>query len=183
MKPHFLPDSPRRTNSSDAIFVSLSTIWRWGTYPMRGFPRVGGCPRILNDPLVGRCNPNSSLNRVVLPAPLGPITATNSPEPKEKFAPLQTLFSRYPASRFSATIRPGKVFPLFETELAWFTFSKALSLLSMRNLANLSELICQQFLLFIDKLEAFIIKNAVRIRARKFRNSLHFPRCNLGSFK
>ena len=40
--------------------------------------------------------------RVVFPAPLGPMIATSSPLPNEKFTPLQTVFPGYPADRFLA---------------------------------------------------------------------------------
>ena len=50
-------------------------------------------------PLIGCCSPRSKRNRVVLPAPLGPITATNSPRLMAKLASRHTMF-RIAATRF-----------------------------------------------------------------------------------
>ncbi len=46
-----------------------------------GLIRASDCPRQCSDPDSARTKPQIRLNRVVFPAPLGPITPTTSPEP------------------------------------------------------------------------------------------------------
>src|SRR3954467_2748034 len=46
---------------------------------MTSLPRLGGAPHTSTDPDESELNPSSTLTREVLPLPLGPRTATNSP--------------------------------------------------------------------------------------------------------
>ena len=41
LKPHLLPEYARRTSSAHSMLVSLSMVWRCGTYPIFGLPRLG----------------------------------------------------------------------------------------------------------------------------------------------
>ena len=55
---------------------------------------MGGVSRTLSCPADGQCRPSSIRKSVVFPAPLGPMTATNSPGRTSKVASFQTTLSR-----------------------------------------------------------------------------------------
>ena len=57
-----------------------------------GLPRLGLASNTFIVPLIGCCRPRSRRNIVVFPAPLGPMTATNSPRLTLKFASCHTGF-------------------------------------------------------------------------------------------
>ena len=82
--PHRWPSRPKRTTSRARRVVSASMARNWGTYPIRRLARPGACPRTCRLPEAGRTMPRRSLSRVLLPAPLGPRMAMNSPSVTSK---------------------------------------------------------------------------------------------------
>src|SRR5690606_13254282 len=93
------------TVSRDSALVS----WKVRTMPARAiwwarFP-CNGCPLNVHSPLCGRSNPVNKLNRVVLPAPLGPMMAVMLPR----------WISRW--STFTATSPPNRRITLSTTRI------------------------------------------------------------------
>ena len=60
-------------------------------------------PSIRTDPLAARTRPEMVRNRVVLPAPFGPTTATASPEPTSRLTPCSASTAPYLATRDSTS--------------------------------------------------------------------------------
>src|SRR5690349_1899143 len=53
-----------------------------------------GCPRCSSRPAVGASSPASSLSKVLLPQPLGPMITTNSPRPTARSMPWSATTAR-----------------------------------------------------------------------------------------
>src|SRR5437763_2962148 len=88
--PNLSPSRPRRTMSTPRTRRPVSKLRRWGRYPMSRPERPGGCPSTRALPADSGTSPNAARRRVELPTPLGPRTATNSPEPTERVTSLQS---------------------------------------------------------------------------------------------
>src|SRR4030067_713715 len=84
--------------------------------------RVISSPATVMLPEVGRSSPPIRLRRVVLPEPLGPMKATNSPLSTSRFKPWRTWISSLPRWYFLSRLRT-------RTRLAPFPFPSTLTML------------------------------------------------------
>src|ERR1700712_3663392 len=72
---------------------------------MLGLPRRTGEPATSTTPELNRSSPSNTLSRLVLPEPLGPRTATNSPGSTDRVTPDHKV--RPPSTNPASSSRPA----------------------------------------------------------------------------
>src|ERR1051326_508972 len=73
-------------------------------------------------PEAGRSSPPSKFKSVVLPEPLGPMNATNSPASTSRFSPCKTWISSLPRTYFLSSPRTRiRLFPLLSPLIVTIT--------------------------------------------------------------